>query len=518
MERIAPLAKILAEANGIEWEQLQGTGAGGTIVEQDILDYLSRVMSGEAEPPSTPVDAPPPDWNGEDLPGGGMFDANMLSRAGVESDIADFVQQSRSATPAPASAPAAADDFELDDAQDDLLVPNAPAHTPAPSPFAVPPMMAAVPTPSAVAAPARSPFDVPPVTPSRTDTPPAQPTPAPAPAPATPGGLGSLLSRLYHQGGEAQAPTPPAAPPITPVTPAPSPVTPPPAPVRSEPPAAQPAPPLQSPPVSPERPEVAEVAAQVPLSAPTAPPLPEPVAPPVTTAPLAPEPARPPASTLREEVEESVLRSSPSPEPMPQVERFAPPADPAPAVTPAAELAPAVPNPPAAQAAPSAEAPAAQGAVWFGTYLRREADVSQLCDLRTQLSEALGREVPLGLLVARAAQRHAAGLGLENVAVQGYGGHQAQQIGGAVGSSVSLRDALQAFGEPHGGTPDLLVVDAGALDLDDLHYPHTLTLSVGRVQEGRAGLSLQGDVDPEKAARFLASVAQTLEKPVILLI
>ena len=86
MERIAPLAKILAEANGIEWEQLRGTGAGGTIVEQDILDYLTRVMSGEAEPPSTPVDAPPPDWNGEDFPGAGagMFDAGALSRAGVQ--------------------------------------------------------------------------------------------------------------------------------------------------------------------------------------------------------------------------------------------------------------------------------------------------------------------------------------------------------------------------------------------------------------------------------------------------
>ena len=45
MERIAPLAKILAEANGIEWEHLHGTGPGGQIVEQDILDYLTRVMS-----------------------------------------------------------------------------------------------------------------------------------------------------------------------------------------------------------------------------------------------------------------------------------------------------------------------------------------------------------------------------------------------------------------------------------------------------------------------------------------
>ncbi|MFC6592104.1 E3 binding domain-containing protein [Deinococcus lacus] len=51
MDNISPLAKILAESNGIDWTQLQGTGAGGQIVEQDVINYLTRVMSGEAEPP-----------------------------------------------------------------------------------------------------------------------------------------------------------------------------------------------------------------------------------------------------------------------------------------------------------------------------------------------------------------------------------------------------------------------------------------------------------------------------------
>lgn len=89
MEQIAPLAKILAEANGLEWRNLRGTGPGGTIVEQDVIDHLTRIMSGEEEPPSTPVDAPPPEWTGTELPPGGgllapgMPSMDMLSSAGV---------------------------------------------------------------------------------------------------------------------------------------------------------------------------------------------------------------------------------------------------------------------------------------------------------------------------------------------------------------------------------------------------------------------------------------------------
>ena len=67
-----------------------GHGAGGTIVEQDILNYLSRIMSGEEEPPETPVDLPPPDWEG-DL-ANSNFDMAALSEAGVDSDITSFIE------------------------------------------------------------------------------------------------------------------------------------------------------------------------------------------------------------------------------------------------------------------------------------------------------------------------------------------------------------------------------------------------------------------------------------------
>ncbi|KQQ97803.1 E3 binding domain-containing protein [Deinococcus sp. Leaf326] len=470
MERIAPLAKILAEANGIEWQGLHGSGEGGQIVEQDILDYLTRVMSGEADPPSTPVDAPPPDWNGEDIPGGGMFDASALSRAGVDTDIAQFVEQSRvptPATPVQSGPVSAASDFELDDGEEDLLLP------PAPQPAApVAPVMAAAPAPAAGPVLGRA---------GSAPVPPAAhvpSTPAPAPAPAPAGGLGNLLSRLYQK--PAAAPEPAA----------------PPAPVMSA-------------------PEVVARAVPEPVSTPAepAPVVPAPVVTePVVAQPVIAEPV-PVAAPVVAAPAPEVSAPVPTPEVAAPVQpAYTPPAPvqpmPAPVVPPVA--APVQPAP--AQHQPSAAQPP-RDAVWFGTYLRREANVTGLMDLHGQLSEALGREVPLALLLARAAQHHAAALGLDTLAIQDVQASRVRTV-----QSGSLREALAGLDGDFGGTPDLLIVDAGTLDLDDLHYPHTLSLSIGRVQGGRVGLSLQGNVEPDKAARFLAGVAQTLEKPVILLV
>ncbi|CAM2855769.1 hypothetical protein DERA104750_05275 [Deinococcus radiodurans] len=252
---------------------------------------------------------------------------------------------------------------------------------------------------------------------------------------------------------------------------------------------------------------------------------PAPTPAPQFSVPAVPEASRFDAPATQEQPEEVVADAVPSKavssesvssEPAPVQETTAPTAPAPTEQTP--EVQPAPIAAPQTETAPAAAPATPRDAVWFGTYLRREAQVAQLHDLRQQLSEALEREVPLALLVARAAQRHAAGLGLGSVAMRDMDRGLTRQMGGEVGSSVSLRDALLVTDQDFGGTPDLLVVDAGALDMDDLHYPDTLTLSVGRVQDGRAALSLQGDVDPEKAARFLANVAQTLEKPVILLV
>jgi hypothetical protein len=255
--------------------------------------------------------------------------------------------------------------------------------------------------------------------------------------------------------------------------------------------------------------------------------VPEPVSTPAEPAPVVPAPVVTEPVVAQPVIAEPVpvaapVVAAPAPEvsapvPTPEVAApvqpaYTPPAPvqpmPAPVVPPVA--APVQPAP--AQHQPSAAQPP-RDAVWFGTYLRREANVTGLMDLHGQLSEALGREVPLALLLARAAQHHAAALGLDTLAIQDVQASRVRTV-----QSGSLREALAGLDGDFGGTPDLLIVDAGTLDLDDLHYPHTLSLSIGRVQGGRVGLSLQGNVEPDKAARFLAGVAQTLEKPVILLV
>ena len=101
METIAPLAKVLAEANGIEWRSLHGTGEAGLITEQDILVYLARVMSGEEDAPLTPVD---PEPSPAEL--AAYSSPELLSRAGVEADLTDFIKLQETMRDAPPPAPA----------------------------------------------------------------------------------------------------------------------------------------------------------------------------------------------------------------------------------------------------------------------------------------------------------------------------------------------------------------------------------------------------------------------------
>ncbi|PTA68865.1 E3 binding domain-containing protein [Deinococcus arcticus] len=486
MERIAPLAKVLAEANGIDWQKIHGSGAGGQIVEQDILNYLSRVMSGEEDPPDTPVDLPPPDWNGEEVPSAAMLNqagmnADMLSRAGVDTDLTAFVEQTRTGSPEVPATPAPSNldedtEFELDDEPEVTPAAAAPAPMPEPIPAPVAPMPEPVMPVAAAPMPEPTPAPV---------------TPPPA-APAAAGGLSSLLSRLYQKPAQPEVapvatpePTPePAAP--APVAPAPEPAAPVVATPMPEPVAAQAEPAFTPEPVQPE-PMQPEPAQPVPQPEPTPAPVVETPGPVFSTPAVAPpEPTAP-----------TPAEPEPAPMPEPVAAQAQPAFTPEPAATP-------VPMPAAPSGTPA-------GSVWFGAYLRRSADVAALHDLRAQVSRALSSDLPLGLLVARAAQRHADTLGLSSVALDGQG--RTHTVG-----SGSLRDAVAALDTNFDGTPDLLVVDAAALDLDDLHYPQTVTLSVGRSEGGRATLSLNGDVDTGRAAQFLAQVAGTLEQPILLVL
>ncbi|MPY67553.1 hypothetical protein F8S09_12800 [Deinococcus sp. SDU3-2] len=490
MERIAPLAKILAEANGIEWQHLDGSGEGGMIVEQDILNYLTRIMSGEEEPPATPVDAPPPEWTGTELPPGGgllapgMPSMDMLSSAGVDSDLAALVGQPAPVSPMPApeaslpevSLEDEAMEFELEDEPETV----APAPEPAPfaaasEPVDVTPVTPAIPMPS---------FSGPVPTPAAASEPvtpePAAPAAAAAATGGVMGGLGGLLSRLYQKPSQDPAPVTPAPPELQPTAPAFTPA-----------------------PVSPFSAPVAEAAPAEPTPvAPTFTPTPQPEATPEPEA----IPAPLPEVAAPEVVEELAAEPLAEPAPLPTAPVQPEPTEIEPTAQPEAqpELQPV---PTLIPAAPVREA------VWFGPYLRRDGNVAPTLELCRQLAGALGQDVPLALLVARAAQRHAEMLELGTVGVYRVGGEQARPV-----QSGSLREALAALDGDFAGTPDLLVTDAGALDLDELHLPHALTLSVGRVQDGRTALTLNGPVDPAQGARFLASVAATLEEPIILVI
>jgi hypothetical protein len=81
--KISPLAKRLAEENSIDWRQIHGTGPEGRVIERDILTYLAKVMSGEAELPHQPdVSEPPP-------PAGAMPDFGQIhSLAGASASLA----------------------------------------------------------------------------------------------------------------------------------------------------------------------------------------------------------------------------------------------------------------------------------------------------------------------------------------------------------------------------------------------------------------------------------------------
>jgi e3 binding domain len=58
--KISPLAKRLAEENSIDWRLISGTGPEGRVIERDILNYLAKIMSGDADLP-TIADVSEPD-------------------------------------------------------------------------------------------------------------------------------------------------------------------------------------------------------------------------------------------------------------------------------------------------------------------------------------------------------------------------------------------------------------------------------------------------------------------------
>lgn len=107
--KITPLARRLAEENGIDWRQIRGTGPDGTVVERDILTFLAKVMAGEVNLPPAPEEvAPPPST----IPNMAQAQA-ALEKEGVR--LGDLVPSSPAAPPPPAeSALPTLEDIEFD--------------------------------------------------------------------------------------------------------------------------------------------------------------------------------------------------------------------------------------------------------------------------------------------------------------------------------------------------------------------------------------------------------------------
>jgi hypothetical protein len=107
--KITPLARRLAEENGIDWHQIKGTGPDGTVVERDILAFLARVMAGEVNLPPAPEEVAPPPGAVPD-----MAQAQAaLQKEGVQ--LGDLVPSSPTVPPPPpASALPTLEDIEFD--------------------------------------------------------------------------------------------------------------------------------------------------------------------------------------------------------------------------------------------------------------------------------------------------------------------------------------------------------------------------------------------------------------------
>lgn len=357
MYRATVLAQQLASDNGIDLS-LVGTHPDEEITETHVLNYLTRVMSGEAEPPSEPVDQPPPDWDGQ-MP---SMPLEALKSAGIESEITAFVEQRVAQPPRRDDVRPSAPARPSGGAVNTLTIPTvtAPPVTPSPvTPSPAPVQTAPQFTERPVAA-APGPVPPAPVTP-----PPVQAPPAAAPRSVL-GNLTSLLTSMYKKEPAPTTDAPQAVPAPQPAAEARV-ITPPVPAVTS---GEVPAPDV----TVPAAPQVDPTPAD-PTSGPLLSPPPAHVA-----APLEGTPEPLPAVSAEPELQE-VLAPAPAAE------------VPAPPVVPVPDLIEPV-------RAPLLLSPRSTVTV------RVTADAERFTAVYTQLCEALGQDVDVADLVTLSAERH----------------------------------------------------------------------------------------------------------------
>lgn len=460
--KITPLARRLAEENGIDWRQIQGTGPDGTVVERDILAFLARVMAGEVNLPPAPEEmAPPPGA----IPDMAQAQA-ALQKEGVQlGDLVPPPPASQAPAPQPSSPLSAAptmDDIEFD-LDLDLDTPTAP----------VPPAAAAfeeVPT----LAPE------PPIVPDFEEP---EPLAAAEPLPTLqwdePEAVSSSLS--------AVAPLPDINPELAAL---------PPLPTETD---------LEPLPSAPKLIwETQEVVTAPEIPAPPPSPLqagmnftntPEP--------PLA-EPELPPTPEFQAPVKTPAV-----PSPTPPAEPLTPP-EPEPVVAP-------VPTPPATAelgTSPVAETVPSAQMLWVQAW-QRLVEIGPVQDAAQTLSEAWRMEVGVYPLLYRAVDKALSDTQTPLRPTKGrLEGDQLQSL--RVAPAHSLRGALDSLNmasDPAEGLVVLSLVDSA---FDQVIFPGLSTLTLGRTSGGHALLSLSGNMQADQAGKLLERIAYYLERPILL--
>ncbi|MER3480230.1 MAG: hypothetical protein C4327_07020 [Meiothermus sp.] len=470
--KITPLARRLAEENGINWRALKGSGPEGTVVERDILSFLAKVMAGEIDLPPAPEEksAPP-----EALPDIRQAQA-MLAKEGVS--LSDVI---------PASEPMP-------------LTPPEPALPHPAEPMAAPGMAEAPVEPrhSADKHPTLGDFEInfddlgldsPEPARFALDSEPMPAEPAPSPEatltwpeaqvpPAVAEALRSEPAPLDL--GDWGEPAP-AEPPLEP--------TPAVALEEASPPAwDQPEPAWSEPTPSWPEPSLEPTDATWPAEA---------------TPPAWPAPAF--EAPLHEAAAEPVPSFTEMPEaPAPTLAASAPPVP---------EVAAATWSGLAADSSlPSHEAPAAVAPLRVQAW-QRLVQVGPATQAAETLAQAWQREVGMLPLLYRAAERALVDLGLPLRANKGV-------LEGEVLKSYratpahTLRGTLEALEAAEEAGDGLVVL---ALEgFDQLIFPGAKVLSLGRSLGEQALLSVSGDLDPQTAGQLLERVAYYLERPILL--
>ena len=502
--KISPLAKRLAEENSIDWRQIHGTGPEGRVIERDILTYLAKVMSGEAELPYQPDVSEPPPPSGM-MPDFGQIPSMASATASMAREGVDL--SSMLADPVFGQQPAVQHDVnldpvepgleaDLDDAIFDLDLGDEDITEEPAAQFNAPMNVAAAPRPSDSADVMLDMDDdlakIPAPTPLNSFVPDldlSHPMPNAASstsdfsldsfeaAPLSAPDFGISSAPDFNASSESDFS------------------------FQMEDPAAL------------DTHADAHSGADFSLNAPSEPvpsldssfsqpvfSMPETAAPePVISEPIVPEPVQPVAPS------------------------YALPFDAGLAAIGGAAIGGAALGAATTGAAdPSHAAPATHSAIardFFSVAtLRRSLNAKPMLETTAQLSRALdGHQVPLAPFLARAAGRGHFGSSLALGSLDG----DALKAVAMPHLEGAFRDLITTIGSAHltSANADLVVLDASGLGADDVVLPVSgALLALGRASEGQATLTLSGKFDIASGGAFLDRVAEMLENPVGLLV